>query len=163
MFIPKIPDNDLKPYIEELVYIVERFYAETDEEDRFGMQFKFNAPATDEEINYLETSLNIVVPIGYKEFLKISNGARLCEYTSEFLNIKRVVNLNKMETSPDFPKDYILIADIIGDGEILCFSKNTGKFIRYFDGKEIVYDNFYKFIEWLINFIRNEVEEFVEL
>ena len=60
MFIPKIPDNDLKPYIEELVYIVERFYAETDEEDRFGMQFKFNAPATDEEINYLETSLNIV-------------------------------------------------------------------------------------------------------
>jgi hypothetical protein len=71
MFIPKIPDNDLKPYIEELVYIVERFYAETDEEDRFGMQFKFNAPATDEEINYLETSLNIVVPIGYKEFLNI--------------------------------------------------------------------------------------------
>ena len=68
-----------------------------------------------------------------------------------------------METSPDFPKDYIMIADIIGDGEILCFSKNTGKFIRYFDGKEIVYDNFYKFIEWLINFIRNEVEEFVEL
>ena len=120
-------------------------------------------PATDEEINYLETSLNIVVPIGYKEFLKISNGARLCGYTSEFLNIKRVVNLNKMETSPDFPKDYIMIADIIGDGEILCFSKNTGKFIRYFDGKEIVYDNFYKFIEWLINFIRNEVEEFVEL
>jgi hypothetical protein len=56
-----------------------------------------------------------------------------------------------------------MIADIIGDGEILCFSKNTGKFIRYFDGKEIVYDNFYKFIEWLINFIRNEVEEFVEL
>ena len=33
MFIPKIPDNDLKPYIEELVYIVERFYAETDEEE----------------------------------------------------------------------------------------------------------------------------------
>ncbi len=163
MFIPEIPDNSLKPLLEKLVYIADKFHSEAEEEDIPGKKFKFNPPATDEEIVYLENSLDTVLPTGYKDFLKFSNGMRLCGYMAQFDSIKRVVSLHQMEKSPDFPKDYIAIADIIGDGEILCFSKETKKFIRYFDGQETIYDDFYKFFEWLIDFIKESVEEYVDL
>ena len=50
------------------------------------------------------------------------------------------------------PEDLVLIGNLIGDGEVLCFSKTTGKFIRYFEGQ--VNDEMDTFKEMLKEIIR---------
>ena len=163
MYIPDIPDNNLKPQLEELVYIAQKIDEELEEDDKLSLLFDFNAPVTEEEISFLEESLNVSLPIGYREFLLFSNGAQLCGQCAEFETTLRVIKINQLKKTPDFPKDYITIARIIGDGEILCFSKKTGKFIRYYDGREIAFDDFYSVFKWIMELIRESVEEYVEL
>ena len=48
MYIPEIPDNNLKPQLEELVYFVKKVAAETDEEDLLSLKFDFAHPSKDE-------------------------------------------------------------------------------------------------------------------
>lgn len=165
MYIPEISDNNLKPLLEELVYIAKKLDEdeEISEDDRFRVMFEFNRPATPEEIDTLEKELNVSLPAGYKEFLLFSNGAQLCGHTAEFDNTIGVSKMDKWNKSADFPKDYIIIAYLIGDGEDLCFSRKTGEFIRYFEGKGTIYENFYEFFKWLIRFIRDSAEDYVEL
>ena len=123
----------------------------------------FNIPATTDEINNLEKDLNVFLPTGYKEFLLFSNGAQLCGHCAEFAKIERVAKINKLKKTSNFPEDYITIARIIGDEEILCFSKKTGKFIRCFDGREIIFEEFYSIFKWLVKFIRDSAEVYVDL
>lgn len=164
MYIPEIPENNLKPLLEELVYIAKKIdEEEISEDDRFRVMFEFNRPATLEEIDTLEKELNVSLPAGYKDFLLFSNGAQLCGFTAEFDNTIGVSKMDKWHKSADFPKDYIIIADLIGDGENLCFSRKTGEFIRYFEGKGTIYENFYEFFKWLIRFIRDSAGDYVEL
>lgn len=163
MYIPEITENSLKSQLEELVYIAKKLHDELEQEDWFSMKFTFHPPATEAEIREFEEAFKLTLPVGYREFLQFSNGARLCGYIADFDDISHVMQSNSLETSPDFPKDYIVIADLIGDGEILCFSKDTGKFIRYFDGDETVYDDFYAVFQWITAFIRESAEEYVEL
>lgn len=163
MYIPEITDNRLKPQLEELVYIAKKIFTETNEEDRLDLIFYFESPATESEINKGEKALNTTLPQGYKDFLRFSNGAQLCGHTAEFDSISKVMNNRTVEMEEGFPEDYIIIADIIGDGEVLCFSSITKRFIRLFEGKETVYDDFYSFFDWLIRFIKRRAEEYVEL
>lgn len=163
MYIPEIPDNNLKPLLEELVYIAKKLDSEVSGRDRFRVMFEFNRPATLEEIDTLEKELNVSLPTGYKEFLVFSNGAQLCGNTAEFDRTTKVAKMDKWEKILDFPQDYITIANLIGDGEILCFSKKTNKFISYYEGEETVFENFYEFFKWLLSFIRDKAEDYVEL
>jgi hypothetical protein len=51
--------------------------------------FKFNSPATQDEIRRCEEELGFVLPNSYKEFLKFSNGAHLfCSDQPRFENIQ---------------------------------------------------------------------------
>lgn len=163
MFVPEIPDNSLKPQLEELAYIINKITAETDEKDQLRLKFNFEPPATESEIKDCESALGMSLPLGYKDFLRFSNGAQLCGHTAEFENISYVVAEDRLKKAPDFPKDYVFVASLIGDGEMLCFSRETGKFIRYFDGEETEYDDFYTFFNWLIRFIKDKAEDYVEL
>lgn len=163
MYIPKIPESNMRPLLEELVYIANKIDAEVSEEDRYSLIFNFNPPAAIEEIKALENELNVSLPTGYKEFLLFSNGAQLCGHCAEFADLARVSQMNSSKKVPDFPEDYITIARVIGDGEILCFSKETGRFIRYFDGREIVFEDFYSAFKRLVDFIRGSAEEYVDL
>jgi hypothetical protein len=57
---------------------------------------------------------------------------------------------------PEFlPDDYVLIGYVVGDGEVLCFSKDEGKYITYFEGK--VNEEFDKFISFLKS-IKREIK-----
>ena len=163
MIVPMIPNNNLKTQLEELAYIINKLNAEVGEESRLSLKFRFSSPATDSEIESCEKALGMKLPVGYKEFLKFSNGAQLCGHTAEFETISYVIKQDGWKKSSDFPKDYIIIADLIGDGECLCLSRLSGKFIRYFDGKETEYNDFYSFFEWLLNHIKERAEDYVEL
>ena len=99
MYIPDIPDNHLKPQLEELIYIAGKIDREVDEDDRFSLIFDFNSPATEEEVSFLEKELNVRLPIGYREFLLFSNGAQLCGHCAEFYTTTRVSKINKLKNS----------------------------------------------------------------
>lgn len=159
MFIPEIPNNNLKSQLEELISIVKKLETTTTD---LRVKFKFNPPASEEEILNFENAFNISLPVGYKEFLLFSNGAQLCGHTAEFDDINSIVNLNQAEISPDFPEDYVVIADIIGDGELLCFSKTSKKFIRYFDGDETIFDNFYDVFKIIIKRIKSKAADYID-
>lgn len=160
MDIPKIPDNSMRPQLEELVSIVNKIKAEVEEDDWFSLVFYFEEPASEEDITAMETALGTTLPTGYKDFLRFSNGAQLCGHTAEFENAHRVSNQDDM--AEGFPKDYIVLARLIGDGEILCWSKDTDRFVRYYDGREIFFDDFHEFFKWLLEFIKQEASEYVD-
>lgn len=159
MFIPEIRNNSLKDILEEIVYIVKKAEATGE----LVLQCSFNPPASESDIGECERVLNVKFTEDFKDFLKFSNGAELCYYTAGFYNIDEIVSNNDLETSEDFPSDYIVIADIIGDGEILCFSTKTNKYIRYFDGVETEYNSFLDFLVDFIPYVKEKVADYVDL
>lgn len=48
---------------------------------------------------------------------------------------------------PGLSDDFVIIGTIVGDGELICFSKSDGHFITFFEGR--VEDSFPDFAEVL--------------
>jgi len=153
MYIPEIPDNSLIKEINEIVEIALKLNG--------VHRFDFYFPATENEISRIEKIINYAFPEDYKNFLRFSNGMLLNSYTADFLNIDRIINLYNQKKAEWFPADYIIIADIIGDGEVLCISNKTGKFIRYFDGEETFFDSFKDVLRNIIDYIKVVDEEYL--
>ena len=153
MYIPEIPDNSLTKEINEIVEIAVKL----NDIHRFDFYF----PATENQISTIERIINYALPEDYKDFLRFSNGMLLNSHTADFLNIDRIINLYSQEKAEWFPADYIIIADIIGDGEVLCVSNKTGKFIRYFDGEETFFDSFKDVLRNIIDYIKEVDEEYL--
>ena len=66
------------------------------------------------------------------------------------------------QAQPDYlPEDYVLIGYVVGDGEVLCFSKGEDKYIRYFEGRvNKEYNTFIEFLDNVKNLIKGEVPKF---
>lgn len=159
MYIPEIPNNSLKDVLEEIVYIAQK----AEETGLMHLRFSFNTPASEVDILKCEKALNINLADDYKDFLRFSNGATLCYNDAVFYSTSDIISYDELEKSDDFHSDYIMIADIIGDGEILCFSRKKGIFVSYFDGEEETFDSFLDFLKNIVSFIRKNVEEQIEL
>ncbi len=140
----------LNQLIEELLHLAENLKDER--------EFEFHPPASETEIQELEQHLQVSLPEDYKNFLKFSNGAGLNHFTVELYPVSEIIRYSNMKKADWFPEDYIMLADIIGDGEVLCFSGKTGKFIRCFDGEEEIFETFTDFLEDIINFIKEITE-----
>lgn len=153
MFIPQIPECNLKTQIEELVNIAQKLEK--------IKKYEFNVPANEEAIIVLETHLKYIFPDEYKDFLRFSNGIILNGNTAEFFSIDEIVNFYDKKKAADFPNDYIVIAYLIGDGEVLCVSRKTGKFIRYFDGEEEWFETFKDTLDNIIDHIETIEEEYL--
>lgn len=153
MYIPEIPDNSLTKEISEIVEIALKLNE--------IYKFDFYFPATENKISTFERIINYALPKDYKDFLRFSNGMLLNSYTADFLNIDRIINLYHQEKAGWFPDDYIIIADIIGDGEVLCISNKTDKFIRYFNGEETFFDLFKEVLRNIIDYIKEIDEEYL--
>lgn len=150
MFIPEIPNNSLKNEINEIVDIAVKL-----EDIKRSV---FNPPAADSEIAALEKLINYSLPEEYKDFLRFSNGMIMNNYSADFLGIDRIINYYLQDKAEWFPTDYIVIANIVGDGEVLCLSSISGRFVRYFDGEETFFDSFKEALKSIINHIK-EVDE----
>ena len=156
MFTPKIPDSSIKSMLEEIVTIAKK--AETsDEYNSAGITFKFNFPATESELKEVEAYLNIELDNDYKDFMRFSNGAMICSTAARFYNTNRLVSVNNNS------ENYIIIAELIGDGEVLCYSRDTHRFVSCFEGKEKEYVDFSECLGRIIRMSRDSVEEFVDL
>lgn len=108
----------------------------------------FSAAASDDEIIRWENQNKITIPESYKDWLRFSNGSQIINGTATFFGIEMIGFCNE-----HLPEDYVSIGELIGDGEVLCFSKSTNKFIRYNHGKSIEYQSFKDILNLILQII----------
>ena len=138
-----IPDNSLADKIKEMVDLCNELAAEYGDNSS-----NFSSAASDDEIIRWESKNKITIPESYKDWLRFSNGSQIINGTATFFGIETIGFCNE-----HLPDDYVAIGELIGDGEVLCFSKSTNKFIRYNHGKSIEYQNFEDILNLILQII----------
>ncbi len=123
--------NAMKKEFDEIVKLCEEKVEEYGERASCFME-----PATEEEILDWENKTGIKIPEDYKQWLKLTKTCQMCQTIASFIFPN--------DKQPEFlPNEYVLIGYVVGDGEVLCFSKDTGKYVTYFEGKvNEQYDDF---------------------
>lgn len=123
--------NAMKKDFDEIVKLCEEKVEEYGERASYFME-----PATEEEILDWENKTGIKMPEDYKQWLKFAKACQMCQTIASLIF--------PSDKQPEFlPNEYVLIGYVVGDGEVLCFSKNTGKYVTYFEGKvNEQYDDF---------------------
>ena len=116
-------DNELKELIQELL----EFCDEKEEEGELG-RTKFSDPVSEEEIENWEKENGVSIPESYKAWLRFTGDCEIDGTTASFFSPKKF----RTEFVPD---DFIIIGEEVGDGEVVCFSKETGEIFSYFEGK----------------------------
>ncbi|MCM1500090.1 MAG: SMI1/KNR4 family protein [Clostridium sp.] len=137
--------NTIKNEFDEIVKLCEEKVEEYGERASYFLE-----PATEEEILEWERETGIQIPEDYRQWLKLTGTCQICS---------NIASLVFPETKqPDFlPDDYVLIGYVVGDGEVLCFSKSTGKYITYFEGKvNRTYDDFMMILYGIKKSIKGE-------
>ncbi len=138
-----IPNNSLTEEITEIVTLCKTL------ETEYGNDaFCFNPPASENDIAEWENNHKITIPKSYKEWLEFSNGSHIINNTAQFFGINNLKIYNDC-----IPDDYVVIGELIGDGEVLCFSKTTQKIIRYNHGKTIEYKHFKEILNLILDII----------
>lgn len=140
--------DTLKNEFDEIVKLCEERVEEYGERASYFME-----PATEEEILEWERKTGIRIPEDYRQWLELTANCQMCS------NIASLV-FPELE-QPDFlPDDYVLIGYVVGDGEVLCFSKSTGKYITYFEGKvNRKYDDLISFLKDIKKDIKGELPD----
>lgn len=138
--------DTLKNEFDEIVKLCEERVEEYGERASYFME-----PATEEEIVEWEKETGIQIPEDYKEWLKLTSACQMCS------NIASLV-FPELEQPDYIPEDYVMIGYVVGDGEVLCFSKTSGKYIRFFEGKvNKEYNNIIEFLKEIKSNIKGEV------
>ncbi len=139
MNIPKIPNNSLTEEIKEIVSLCQQL------EPKYGAKsFSFAPPATEEEFSNWENRNGISIPETYKDWLRFSNGSDILSSLARFNGLQNFVVNSKI-----VPDDIVIIGTLVGDGELLCFLKQTGEIARFLDGEIKITD----FKAWLKNIL----------
>ncbi|MBO5408455.1 MAG: SMI1/KNR4 family protein [Clostridia bacterium] len=138
--------NTMKKEFDEMVKLCEEKVEEYGERASYFME-----PATEEEILDWENKTGIKMPEDYREWLKLTANCQMCSTIASLVFPELV--------QPDYlPEDYVLIGYVIGDGEVLCFSKNTRRYVRYFEGRDNKeYNTFIDFLNNVKSLIKGEV------
>lgn len=144
----EIQNNSLQVEICELLVLSDRL----EEMNMDGAQF--NPPAAEEEILNWERTNGITIPESYKEWLRFSDGSEIFGHTAELLGVKRIVVKGEF-----LPEDLVIIGHLVGDGELLCFSKMTGKIVRLFEGERDEFDSFKEILLTLIRWGKGQLGE----
>ena len=120
--------NEMKEIFDEIVELCDKAIPEYGENASYFLE-----PASEEEITKWEQQTNISIPESYKLWLKLTRGCGIRSGLAEFF----FPSTEQPEDIPEdyVPEDYVIIGNVIGDGELLCFSKTTKKFVRYYNGK----------------------------
>ncbi|HEX9062679.1 MAG TPA: SMI1/KNR4 family protein [Clostridia bacterium] len=144
----ELQNNSLQEEIRELQGLCKRM------EDMEINESRFDPPATEEEILDWERTNGITIPESYKEWLRFSAGSQIFTTTARFFGVKEIV-VNKKH----IPDDLVNIGELIGDGELLCFSKETGKILSLFEGEREDYDGFKEVLIEVIRLGKNKLGE----
>lgn len=124
MYLNNQKPKDIHECIKRLKEGCERL-AEENGYDKFGL---FNSPVTEEQIKAVEEKFGIKLPYGYKEFVKVSNGAWIMK--------KRIYGINSIGMSnPYVPDGYLALSDNELTTERLTISKKDGKLYMFWESE----------------------------
>ena len=138
MYIPEIPQNSLT---EEITQIAELSKKLEDE----GYYFEFLQPEDEEKIISWEKENSIIIPNSVKDWLRFTRGAILAD------DIARIGGINGFEFGCDYvPDEMVIIGQIIGDGQLIVFSKETGKIMWETHADIIKFDSFASFLNEVV-------------
>lgn len=121
-------------------------------------QSTFAQPATDQEIASWEQRNGVQIPEQYKSWLKITKNCRLFGGLLE-LSMPSITGGYYSNLVTD---DLVVIGNMIGDGERICFVKATGEFVRYDHGGVRQMGNFENILYWALEFLRLSANEPME-
>ncbi|MBQ8118914.1 MAG: hypothetical protein IJ794_12830 [Lachnospiraceae bacterium] len=136
--------NSLKEEITELLSLCERYDEENDGE------YSYFDPAISEEdmINW-ERENNASIPESYKEWLRFTGKCRIAQNTAMFWDPSGF--------NSDFvEEDMVVIGELIGDGERVCFSKTTGEMMELFEGRSTVVEGFGEVLSRIIRMLDDQ-------
>lgn len=137
MYIPEIPNNSLYSSIKRIVELSEKLC------DYYS--FEFAPPLNEEEIKKIEDEFGFSLPESYKEWLSFTAYAEICSSIAHFYDIRKALS------NPILSYDNaIIIGDIIGDGEMICISKNTKEIFTENHGDIYKVDNLNEILDDII-------------
>ena len=143
-----VPENELKDVIAELL----EYCDEKEEEGELG-KTKFSNPVSEEEIDAWEKENGVRIPETYKQWLRFTGDCIIDGTTAEFYSPKNF-------RTEYVPEDLVIIGEQIGDGEVVCFSKEMGNIVTYFEGSiNYEYGSFDKTIKEVIRLMGKPEEE----
>lgn len=147
MYNCNVPENNsLKSEIEELLKWCEKKDCESGVEDSY-----FEDPIEESKMSKWEEENGVKIPESYKEWLRFSKKCQIDSNTATFWGPDEF-------HSNYVPEDLIVIGERIGDGEVVCFSKKTGKIVNFFEGhitEEA--ENFSQTIKGIIHLLQREI------
>lgn len=148
----RIPENNsLKNEIEEIVELCEKAVPEYGEKASY-----FGTGASEQEMEEWETKNGVKIPESYREWLRFSANCQIRQTLASFC-------APGYFNSEIVPQDLVVIGHLIGDGEVLCFSKASGNFVRYFEGKvEEEFEDFREMLNEIIRMLRGRRSVSVE-
>ncbi len=117
-----LENNILKEEIKKILKLRDEAEAEN------NYSYSFAPPIDEEKMTSWEKETGITIPESYKEWLRFSGESTINGTTASFFSPEKF-------HSDYVPDDLVVIGSVIGDGEDVCFSKETGHFIRFFEGK----------------------------
>ncbi|WP_173329338.1 hypothetical protein [Ruminococcus flavefaciens] len=114
---------------------------------------EFGPPAEIEKIEQWEKDNNVRLPHQYKSWLLLTEYARIIGGYIEF-------RWPQMGSS-DAENDVIVIGAVVGDGEELLISRESGKIFSFFDGETEEYEDFDDLLTCLSGFMEHSAEEYL--
>ena len=115
--------NEMKEIFDEM-----KEFCKEDMENYGERSTYFKEPATEEEILQWEKTTNIKMPESYKMWLKLTRRCQIDSTLAQFY-------FPDTEQPRYVPEGYVMIGNVVGDGEIVCFSIKEGTVVTYFEGK----------------------------
>ena len=143
-----VPENELKDVIAELL----EYCDEKEEEGELG-KTKFSNPVSEEEIENWEKENGVRIPETYKQWLRFTGDCIIDGTTAEFYSPKSF-------RTEYVPEDLVIIGEQTGDGEVVCFSKETGEIVTFFEGEiNFEYGTFDEALKEILSLMGKEEEE----
>lgn len=138
-----IPENNsLKKEIKKLLDLCKKNDEESGAEDSY-----FEEAIEEQKMTDWERKNGVTIPESYKEWLRFSRKCRIVRNTATFWGPDEF-------HSNYVPDDLVVIGEMIGDGELVCFSKKSNEFVEYFEGKiSEKYKNFSGVIKEIVRMI----------
>lgn len=150
----KKPESIANPLEKEIRQFIEYEYllAETEGDPKFG------EPCPESEITAWESKNGVSVPEDYKAWLMFTRSCRMHFYFLE-LRFPELKSETIFKDFSEFPDDLVIIGEWVGDGELICFSKENGKIYTFYDGNITDRGTFKEFLNEHINDLSKEIEE----
>ena len=113
----------------------------------------FSSPATLEKIEKWEKEKGVNLPHQYKSWLMLTESSRILGGSVEF----RWPELGSFDAADDV----IIIGDVIGDGEELLISCESGKIFSFFEGEIEEYEDFDDLLTCLSGYMEHSAEKYL--